>query len=78
MKINEVKTSDIVWRYKNESEKLNIHMYIIILNWGKLEILLDSRDYKENAIEFMFVLQDIDKKWFYDGSSRSFWMWSYK
>ena len=78
MKINEVKTSDIVWRYKNEYEKLNIHMYIIILNWGKLEILLDSRDYKENAIEFMFALQDIDKKWFYDGSSRRFWMWSYK
>ena len=78
MKINEVKTSDIVWRYKNEYEKLNIHMYIIILNWGKLEILLDSRDYKENAIEFMFVLQDIDKKWFYDDSSRRFWMWLYK
>ena len=78
MKINEVKTSDIVWRYKNEYEKLNIHMYIIIANWGKLEILLDSRDYKENAIEFMFVLQDIDKKWFYDDSSRRFWMWLYK
>ena len=78
MKINEVKPSDIVWRYKNEYEKLNIHMYIIILNWGKLEILLDSRDYKENAIEFMFVLQDIDKKWFYDDSSRRFWMWLYK
>ena len=53
-------------------------MGIIIANWGKLEILLDSRDYKENAIEFMFVLQDIDKKWFYDGSSRRFCMWSYK
>ena len=78
MKINEVKTSDIVWRYKNEYEKLNIHMDIIIVNWGKLEILLDSRDYKENAIEFMFVLQDIDKKWFYDDSSRRFWMWLYK
>ena len=78
MKINEVKPSDIVGRYKNEYEKLNIHMYIIILNWGKLEILLDSRDYKENAIEFMFVLQDIDKKWFYDDSSRRFWMWLYK
>lgn len=78
MKINEVKPSDIVWRYKNEYEKLNIHMYIIILNWGKLEILLDSRDYKENAVEFMFVLQDIDKKWFYDDSSRRFWMWLYK
>ena len=78
MKINEVKPSDIVWRYKNEYEKLNIHMYIIILNWGKLEILTDSRDYKENAIEFMFVLQDIDKKWFYDDSSRRFWMWLYK
>ena len=78
MKINEVKTSDIVWRYKNEYEKLNIHMDIIIANWGKLEILLDSRDYKENAIEFMFVLQDIDKKWFYDDSSRRFWMWLYK
>ena len=78
MKINEVKPSDIVWRYKNEYEKLNIHMYIIILNWGKLEILTDSREYKENAIEFMFVLQDIDKKWFYDDSSRRFWMWLYK
>lgn len=78
MKINEVKTSDIVWRYKNEYEKLNIRMDIIIVNWGKLEILLDSRDYKENAIEFMFVLQDIDKKWFYDDSSRRFWMWLYK
>ena len=78
MKINEVKPSDIVGRHKNEYEKLNIHMYIIILNWGKLEILLDSRDYKENAIEFMFVLQDIDKKWFYDDSSRRFWMWLYK
>ena len=78
MKINEVKQSDIVWRYKNEYEKLNISMDIIIVNWGKLEILLDSRDYKENAIEFMFVLQDIDKKWFYDDSSRRFWMWLYK
>ena len=43
--------------------KWNIMMGIIIANWGKLEILLDSRGYKENAIEFMFVLQDIDKKW---------------
>lgn len=53
-------------------------MDIFIANRGKLEILLDSRDYKENAIEFMFVLQDIDKKWFYDDSSRRFWMWLYK
>ena len=74
MKLNQVillEDIKMVW-------KLNIRMDIIILNWGKLEILLDSRDYKENAIEFMFVLQDIDKKWFYDGSSRRFWMWSYK
>lgn len=53
-------------------------MDIFISNRGKLEILTDSRDYKENAIEFMFVLQDIDKKWFYDGSSRRFWLWLYK
>ena len=74
MKLNQVillEDIKMVW-------KLNIRMDIIIANWGKLEILLDSRDYKENAIEFMFVLQDIDKKWFYDGSSRRFWMWSYK
>ena len=74
MKLNQVillEDIKMVW-------KLNIRMDIIIANWGKLEILLDNRDYKENAIEFMFVLQDIDKKWFYDGSSRRFWMWSYK
>ena len=78
LKINEVKSSDIIWRYKNEYEKLNIRMDIIIVNRGKLEFPPNSGDYKENAIEFTFVLQDIDKKWFYDGSGRRFWLWSYK
>ena len=61
MKINEVKQSDIVCRYKNEYEKLNISMDIIIVNWGKLEILLDNRDYKENVIEFSLCYKTLIK-----------------
>ena len=41
--------------------KLNIRMDIIIANWGKLEILPDSRDYKENAIEFSLCYKTLIK-----------------
>lgn len=79
LKINEVKPSDIVWIYKNDYQKLNIYMGIVITSRGKLEIPRDSGDYKENAIEFTFQLWDIDKKWFYDSFGiKKFWLWSYK
>ena len=57
MKLNQVillEDIKMVW-------KLNIRMDIIILNWGKLEILLDSRDYKENAIEFSLCYKTLIK-----------------
>ena len=57
MKLNQVillEDIKMVWT-------LNIRMDIIIEHSGKLEILPDSRDYKENAIEFSLCYKTLIK-----------------